>query len=70
MKLPCDKRCPNYSLPLAKLYCDKCGEGISNGDEFIRNLDGEYRHYDCFQGMRDLTKWLRYEIEVMEEDEY
>ena len=58
--------CPNYKSPKASHYCDICGEGVYRGEEYIVNDDGEYRHYDCFQGMRDLLEWLGYEIKTME----
>lgn len=34
----------------------------------IENLDGEYRHYECFHGMRDLLEWLRFDIKIMNDD--
>lgn len=51
-------------------YCSSCGESIFDGEEYIENLNGEYRHYDCFYGMRDLLEWLGYEIKTTEEDGY
>ena len=63
----CHPRCPNYIPQKARYYCDVCGEGIYGGEEYIVNDDGEYRHYDCFQGMRDLLEWLGYEIKTMED---
>ena len=65
---PCNTRCPNYILSKANHYCSSCGEGIYDGEEYIENLDGEYRHYECFQGMRDLLEWLGYEVKTMEEN--
>ena len=59
--------CPNYEPPKPNHYCDVCGEGIYEGEEYIINDDGEYRHYDCFQGMRDLLEWLGYKIKTMED---
>ena len=59
--------CPNYETPKASHYCDVCGEGIYVGEEYIVNDNGEYRHYECFQGMRDLLEWLGYEIKTMED---
>lgn len=64
---PCDSRCPNYIPPKATHYCSICGEGIYEGEEYIENDAGDYRHYDCFYGMRDLLEWLGYEIKTMEE---
>lgn len=60
--------CPNYDSPKTKYHCDICGEGIYDGEEYIVNDDGEYRHYDCFQSVRDLLEWLGYEIKTMEDD--
>lgn len=51
------------------IYCDICSEGIYDGEEYVENMDGEYRHYECFQGMRDLLEWLGYKIKTMEVDE-
>lgn len=64
---PCHPICPNYILPKTTYYCSICGEGIYIGEEYIVNDNNEYRHYDCFCGMRDLLEWLGYEINTMEE---
>lgn len=63
-----DKHCPNYVPRKAVHCCSSCAGGIYDGEEYIKNLDGEYRHYDCFYGMRDLLAWLGYEIKTMEEE--
>lgn len=34
------------------------------------NDNGEYRHYDCFGGMKDLLEWLGYEIKTMIDNNY
>lgn len=65
---PCHPQCPNYIPPKSSHYCSVCGEWICDGEEYIVNDDGEYRHYDCFCGMRDLLEWLGYEIKTMEND--
>lgn len=62
-----DYRCPNYVQPKAEYYCEGCGEGIYEGDEYIENIDGEYRHLDCFQSMRELVDWLGFEVKVMKD---
>ncbi len=49
-------------------YCSSCGEEIYDGEEYIENLDGEYRHYDCIGRMRELIQWLGSEIKTMEGD--
>lgn len=59
-------RCPNYTPPKASYYCSACGDEIYDGEEYIENLDGEYRHYECFYGMRDLLEWLGYKIKTMQ----
>ena len=66
----CHPRCPNYSPVKAIHYCSSCGDGIYEGEEYIKNLDGEYRHYECFHGMRELLEWLGFKIKTMEDDRY
>ena len=61
-------RCPLYKENKLSHYCSVCGDGILEGEEYIVNEDGEYRHWDCFCGMRDLLEWLGYEIKTMEEE--
>lgn len=65
---PCHPRCPNYIFPKTTYYCSFCDNGIYEGEEYIENQDGEYRHYECFHGMRDLLEWLGYEIKTMENE--
>ena len=64
----CPSSCPNYVAPKSYYYCSVCGEDITDGEEYIMNEDGEYRHWDCFSGMRDLLEWLGYEIKTMEDE--
>ena len=54
--------------PKTSHYCSICQEGIYNGEEYIENDCGEYAHWECFCGMRDLLEWLGYEIKTMEEE--
>ena len=63
-----DPRCPNYLPRKAAYLCSSCGEGIYEGEEYIENIDGECRHYECFSSMRDLIEWLGFEIKIMEEN--
>lgn len=65
----CHPRCPNYVLPKVSYYCSACGEGIYDGEEYIENDDGEYRHFDCFYGTRDLLEWLGYKVKIMEDED-
>ena len=67
-QIPCHSRCPNYVPPKAYHYCSICGKGIYDGEDYIENQDGEYIHYECVQGIRQLLEWLGYEIETMEDD--
>lgn len=67
LQTSCHPRCSNYAPPKVNHYCSICGEGIYIGEEYIVNDDNEYRHYDCFYGMRDLLEWLGHEIKTMEE---
>ena len=60
--------CPYYAPPKAAHYCSSCGEGIYEGEEYIENLNGECRHYECFHGLRDLVGWLGYKVKTMEDD--
>lgn len=62
-------RCPNYKQPKASHYCSYCGEGIYDGEEYIENLNGEYRHCDCCYGVKDLLEWMGYEVKTMEESD-
>ena len=64
---PCVARCPNYTPKKAKHYCSICEEGILDGEEYIENDNGEYRHYDCFSGMKDLLEWLGYSVKTMDD---
>ena len=62
-----DFRCPQYSPPKAVYYCSSCGEGIYAGEEYIENDHGEYKHFDCIYGIRDLLEWLGYEVKTVED---
>lgn len=63
----CPPRCPNFVPPRTTHYCSVCGEGIYEGEEYIENEEGDYRHFDCFYGMKDLLEWLGYKIKTMED---
>lgn len=60
--------CPYYTPPKSAHYCSACGEGIYEGEEYIENHSGEYRHYECFYGLRDLVEWLGYKVRTIEDD--
>lgn len=64
---PCHSHCSNYVSLKTNYCCSICGEGIYGGEKYVVNDNNEYRHYDCFYGIRDLLEWLGYEIKTMEE---
>ena len=66
-KNPCDTRCPNYMPQKSTYYCSICNYPIEKGEEYIENDIGEYAHYECFRGTKDLLKWLRYCIRTKED---
>lgn len=61
-------RCPYYKETRASCYCSVCGQGICNDEEYVRNDNGEYVHYDCIQGIRWLLDWLDRDVEIMDEE--
>lgn len=63
-----DVRCPNFSEKRANHYCSICGEGILNGEEYIRNDNNLYVHYEC-SNVRDVVDFLGYEVKVMESED-
>ena len=42
----CPPGCPNYAPPKVKHYCSICGQGIMDGELFLKNIDGEYINYE------------------------
>lgn len=67
---PCHPRCVNAIEPSFNHYCSKCNNGIYEGEEYIKNDEDEYVHYDCFNSTYDLLDWLGYKIETMTNDVY
>lgn len=61
-------RCPNSSEQKANHYCSICGEGILNGEEYIRNDNDLYVHYEC-SSVREMVDFLGYEVKVMESED-
>ena len=62
-------RCPLYKDKKSYYYCSICGEGILNGEEYIKNDIGEYAHWECVDYGRDLIRFLGYEIKTMEDED-
>ena len=61
-----DSGCPNCIPPKAVHFCYSCGQGIYNGEHYVKNE--EYRHYNCVYGIKDLLEWLAYEVKTMDEN--
>lgn len=61
-------QCPNYIPSKTTYYCSICDEGIYDGEDYIENNDGEFAHWDCFSGTRDLVEWLGFEVKTMDGD--
>lgn len=66
---PCHPRCPNHSPINTHVCCDKCGEMIEVGDEYLENINGNAAHLDCFYSIGNLLDWLDEDIKVMEKDD-
>jgi len=65
-----DPRCPYYAPKKSSHRCSICGQEILSGEDYIENDNGEFRHYECFYGMRELLGWLGYDIKTMEDLDY
>lgn len=65
----CPPQCPNFIAPNVTHYCSICKEGIYDGEEYIEN-NGDFRHYDCFYGIRELLEWLGYKVKTMDKNDY
>ncbi|MCM1500423.1 MAG: DUF2175 domain-containing protein [Clostridium sp.] len=61
-----DPRCPKYIPEKAAHYCSICGDGIYDGERYIKNSNGEYIHYECTYTIKELLKWLGVEVKTME----
>lgn len=64
---PCVPQCPNYLPPYTEHYCDECGGGIYEGEEYLENDEGKYMHFECVRGIRHLLEWLGYDVKHMDE---
>lgn len=61
--------CPLYESLDANYICSICGEYIHNGDEYIKNDDGEMAHWECVNYGTRMLDFLGYKIKIMEDDE-
>ena len=64
MSVPCHPRCPNAPEPVPVLKCDKCGEGIFEGDRYYISAVGNV----CENCLDDMTanELLMFENESLE----
>lgn len=61
---------PSYKPPRAPFYCEICGQGVYEGDEYIEK-GGEYVHFECIPDIIWLLNWLGYDIkEAKDFDSY
>ena len=69
-----DCRCPNYISPFSAYKCDLCGEGIYDGEKYIKcspNGKNKYVHYECvIDDPEWLIKFLGVDVETMRDCEY
>lgn len=62
LKPVCPPGCPNYVPPKSDITCVSCGESIYPEEEYIENENGETCHYECFDGLKDLLRFLGYKV--------
>lgn len=65
---PCRSGCSNAEPKSSGEACEFCGQDILIGEEYVKNIYGEFRHFDCYGGIKDLLDWLGFPVMVMEED--
>lgn len=69
---PCLPRCPNAPEPPAVCTCDKCGESIREGDEYIDDNGNVCR--DCIENMSAVELLdvldIRFRTAEVEEPDY
>lgn len=58
----CPPQCPNYEIPSYIHKCDFCGFGICNGEDYVKNIDGDYVHYDCINSTKEFASWCKCEV--------
>lgn len=67
--LYCPPGCPNYIMPNSDWYCIRCGLPILNGQDYLRNENGEFAHEDCINGFYDLAEFCGVTRGIKEEGE-
>lgn len=51
-------RCPLYEESKSNLKCTVCGDNIAYGDDYVKNVDGDYAHNDCLTSRYSLITFL------------
>ena len=46
-------------------HCSICGEPIQRSEEYLVNSKEEYIHFTCIKSLRQLLRWLGYEVKEM-----
>ena len=46
-------------------HCSICGESIQRSEEYLVNSKEEYIHFTCIESLRQLLRWLGYEVKEM-----
>jgi hypothetical protein len=66
-RLACISTCPNYRTPKANYFCDICGDGITEGVDYVENVYGDYAHTDCVTSMssRNMLQWAGCKPRIM-----
>ena len=59
--------CPNFEERKSNHICNICNEDIYYGEEYVKNSNNEYSHYDCVCYGRDMANFLGYEVKEMED---
>lgn len=60
----CSPTCPYFILKKkTNYYCSICGDGIYDGEEYIKNDVGDYAHWECTRSMEYVKKNYDYLIE-------
>lgn len=67
LQIPHHPRCPLAAEPQPYCYCSICGHGIYDGEEYVRNDDGEFVHLDCLT-VREMVEFLGHKVEIVDSD--
>lgn len=66
-KYPHHCRCPLAPEDKYLYRCSICSEGIVDGEEYIKNDDGEFVHLECCN-VRGAVEFLGYDVRTMENE--